>query len=92
MTEHTHENTAAVTTDGLVDWLNVVLNAHETTEVVSRDGLADWLKVSRRTASRVVREPGFPKPLRVRGCVRWVKEEVLAYLKSRKAPAHKSER
>lgn len=47
--------------------------------LVDIHGIAAMLLVSPRTARRLVRERGFPPPVRLRGCVRWWKRDVLEF-------------
>ena len=56
---------------------------HETTQepvLVDINGIADLLAISTRTARRVVREPGFPQAVRIRGCVRWRRCDVVDHV------------
>jgi len=55
----------------------------ETIEYLNLAGMANMFQVSQRTAARLVKEADFPPPIRIRGCVRWSRSEVLAYLRSR---------
>ena len=64
-------------------------NTIETPELLTTAGLAQLMKVSLRTVQRLAKEADFPRPLRIRGCVRWDKAEVTAYLESLKTKASK---
>jgi len=44
-------------------------------------GIATLLRISPRTAQRLVREPDFPSPVRLRGCIRWWKRDVLKHVR-----------
>ena len=59
-------------------------NTIETPELLTTAGLAQLMKVSLRTVQRLAKDADFPRPLRIRGCVRWDKAEVTAYLESLK--------
>lgn len=58
-------------------------------ELLSTAGLAQLMQVSLRTVQRLAKTAEFPRSVRIRGCVRWSKVEVLNYLKSLKAEAAK---
>ena len=62
---------------------NTLVNA----ELLTTAGLAQLMAVSLRTAQRLAKDAEFPRPLRIRGCVRWDKAEVMAYLETRKTKA-----
>ena len=64
-------------------------NTIETPELLTTAGLAQLMKVSLRTVQRLAKDADFPRPLRIRGCVRWDKAEVTAYLESLKTKASK---
>ena len=48
--------------------------------LVDINGIATMLSVSPRTARRVVREPAFPPAVRIRGCVRWRRCDVIDHV------------
>lgn len=57
---------------------------HETRQkpvLVDINGVADLLAISSRTAHRVVREPGFPAPVRLRRCLRWWRADVVEHVR-----------
>jgi len=49
--------------------------------LVDINGIATMLRVSPRTARRVVREPAFPAVVRIRGCVRWWRCDVIGHVR-----------
>jgi predicted DNA-binding transcriptional regulator AlpA len=49
--------------------------------LVDIHGIAAMLQISSRTAHRVVREPGFPPPVRLRACIRWWRSDVLEHVR-----------
>lgn len=59
-------------------------------ELLSTAGLAQLMQVSLRTVQRLAKTAEFPRPVRIRGCVRWSKDEVLNYLASLKVTAAKT--
>ena len=48
--------------------------------LVDINGIATTLSVSPRTVRRLVREPSFPLAVRIRGCVRWRRCDVIDYV------------
>jgi len=57
---------------------------HETRQqpiLVDINGIADLLAISTRTAHRIVREPGFPAPVRPRRCLRWWRADVIDHVR-----------
>ena len=44
-------------------------------------GIAKMLRVSPRTARRVAQEPGFPPVVKIRGCTRWWRCDVLEHVR-----------
>ena len=48
--------------------------------------IASMLGISLRTARRLVNQPGFPRRVRMRRCVRWWKAEVLDFVRSKCSP------
>ena len=64
-------------------------NTVGTPELLTTAGLARPMKVSLRTVQRLAKDADFPRPLRIRGCVRWDKGELAAYLESLKVTATK---
>ena len=59
----------------------------ETPVLLDINAITELLRISNRTARRLVNEPGFPRRVRIRACVRWSRDEVLAYLESLKDDA-----
>ena len=59
----------------------------ETPVLLDINAITELLRLSNRTARRLVNEPGFPRRVRIRACVRWDRDEVLAYLESLKDDA-----
>jgi predicted DNA-binding transcriptional regulator AlpA len=53
----------------------------ETAVLLDIRGISQLARISDKTARRLARHTNFPQPLRIRGCVRWWRHEILAYLR-----------
>jgi hypothetical protein len=59
--------------------------------LVDVEGIAAMLQVSVRTARRVVREADFPAAVRIRSCIRWWRDDVLAHVREKTGAGAPSE-
>ena len=60
--------------------------------LVDIDAIATMLDVSISTSRRLVREVGFPSPVRIRSCIRWRRQDVLDYVTGEAKPSDSADR